>query len=517
MVGEISTVTRTEVLRAIRNRYLEASKSDKSRMLDEFVALVGCHRKHAVRLLNQVGQQSPKRSVPRGKRIYDEAVRQALIVVWETSDRICGKRLKAALPSMVESLERHGHLDLDPDVRERLFSASASTIDRLLRPVREQAGSRRRLKRRRKMGSRVPVRTFTDWNEPTPGYLEIDLVAHNGGVASGTFIHSLVVTDVSSGWTEAVPLLAREQSLVVEGLEAISRVFPVPVRGIDSDNDSVFINETLVGYCEHLGIEFTRSRAYRKNDQAWIEQKNGSVIRRFVGHERYSGAIAGQALAHLYGAMRLYVNYFQPSFQLLTKSRNGGSVTKRYSKPATPCDRLLDRDDVSEEMKNRLRQNRAALDPVSLLHSIRKSQEALRTLSAPGSANASGGESLESFLSQLPDLWRRGEVRPTHTPKRRKYQSRVPHTWRTRPDPFEGVWSQILEWLQKQPDVGAPELMDRLIRRYPDRYSRSQLRTLQRRVKQWRGVMANKLVYASTEQSEIDEERLGNIRPVGVN
>ena len=146
-------------------------------------------------------------------------------MVWETSDRICGKRLKAALPSMVESLERHGHLDLDPDVRERLFSASASTIDRLLRPVREQAGSRRRLKRRRKMGSRVLVRTFTDWNEPTPGYLEIDLVAHNGGVASGTFIHSLVVTDVSSGWTEAVPLLAREQSLVVEGLEAISSVF----------------------------------------------------------------------------------------------------------------------------------------------------------------------------------------------------------------------------------------------------------------------------------------------------
>ena len=268
MVTEISTVTRTELLRAIRGRYREASKRDKSRMLDEFVAIAGCHRKHAVRLLNQAGQDNSERPVPRGKRIYDEAVRQALIAVWEAADRICGKRLKAALPSMVQSLERHGHLDLDPDVRERLFSASASTIDRLLTPVREQAGSRRRVKRRKKMGSRVPVRTFTDWNEPMPGYLEIDLVAHNGGVASGAFIHSLVVTDVSSGWTEAVPLLAREQSLVVEGLEAISRVFPVPVRGIDSDNDSVFINETLVSYCEHQSIEFTRSRAYRKNDQA---------------------------------------------------------------------------------------------------------------------------------------------------------------------------------------------------------------------------------------------------------
>ena len=144
MVTEISTATGTAVLGAIRNRYREASKRDKSRMLDEFVAMAGCHRKHAVRLLG-LSERSTGRSVPKGRRIYDEAVRQALIVVWEASDRICGKRLKAALPSMVQSLERHGHLDLDPDVRERLFSASASTMDRLLRPVRERAGSRRRL------------------------------------------------------------------------------------------------------------------------------------------------------------------------------------------------------------------------------------------------------------------------------------------------------------------------------------------------------------------------------------
>ena len=159
MVSEISTATRTEVLETIRGRYRETSKRDKTRMLDEFVAMVGCHRKHAVRLLGQSGEPVG-RKVLRGRRIYDEVVRQALIVVWEAADRICGKRLKAALPSMVESLERHGHLDLDPDVRERLF-----------RPVRGQARSRRRLKRRRKMGSQVPVRTFMDWNDPSPGYL----------------------------------------------------------------------------------------------------------------------------------------------------------------------------------------------------------------------------------------------------------------------------------------------------------------------------------------------------------
>ena len=297
------------------------------------------------------------------------------------------------------------------------------------------------------------------------------------------------------------------------GLEAISGVFPVPVRGIDSDNYTVFINETLVGYCEENEIEFTRSRAYRKNDQAWIEQKNGSVIRRFVGHERHSGAVAGQTMAHLYGAMRLYVNYFQPSFQLLTKSRNGGSVTKRYSKPATPCDRLLDSADVSEEMKSRLRQNRAALDPVSLLHSIRKSQAALAAIGSVESGGTPDGESLESFLSQLPDLWRSGEVRPTHARR-----ARAARGWRTRPDPFEGVWCEVLSWLQQQPDAPAAELMDRLIWLYPERYSRRQLRTLQRRVSQWRGVMAKQLVYASAESREGNSEvRPVDFGPVGVN
>ena len=156
-------------------------------MLDEFVAIMGCHRKHAVRLLRQ-GEEPTAPSAPKGQRIYDEAVREALTVVWEASDRICGKRLKAALPSMVESLERHGHLDLDPGVRRRLFSASAATIDRLMRPIREQAGSRRKRKQKRKMAGRIPVRTFSDWKEPEPGYLEIDLVAHCGGTVTGSYI-----------------------------------------------------------------------------------------------------------------------------------------------------------------------------------------------------------------------------------------------------------------------------------------------------------------------------------------
>ena len=234
----------------------------------------------------------------------------------------------------MDSMERHGHLELDPKVRSRLLSASAATLDRLLGPIRTTAGNRRKRRRRPSMERQVPVRTFNDWNRPPPGFLEIDLVAHCGGSLSGSFIHSLVATDICTGWTEAVPLMAREQSMVIEGLEAIVRQLPFQVLGIDSDNDSAFINETLVQYCVKRGIEFTRSRAYRKNDQAWIEQKNGSVVRRFTGHDRYSGRIAGQTMVHLYKAVRLYVNYFQSSFKLLEKMRDGAKTIKRYSATA---------------------------------------------------------------------------------------------------------------------------------------------------------------------------------------
>ena len=245
MGGCVSKMAKQELVATIRDRYRQSSKKDKGRILDEFTAITGHHRKHGIRLLSVTADNQGKQVVGR---------------------RICGKRLKAALPNLVDSMERHRHLSLDPLVREHLLSASAATLDRLLKPMRPTAGSRRRRKRRSYMGSQVPVRTYNDWNWPPPGFLEIDLVAHCGGTLSGSFIHSLVATDICTGWTEAVPLPAREQSLVVEGLEAIARQPSFPVLGIDSDNDSVFMNQTLIKYCADRGIEFTRSRAYRKND-----------------------------------------------------------------------------------------------------------------------------------------------------------------------------------------------------------------------------------------------------------
>ena len=204
----------------------------------------------------------------------------------------------------------------------------------------------------------------------------------------GSFVARLVATDVCTGWTEAVPLLARAQPLVVAGLEAIAKQLPFPVLGIDSDecrlrNDRVFINDTLTEYCADRGIEFTRSRAYRKNDQAWVEQKNGAVIRRFLGQERYSGQVAGQTIVHLHGVMLIYVNYCQPSFKLVQKTRNGSAVIKRYRPPDTPCDRALRHEAVSAEAKAILAGRRATMDPVALLHAIREAQSALAAIVSP--------------------------------------------------------------------------------------------------------------------------------------
>lgn len=497
MKKDISKESRLELTNAIRQRYAQAPRKDKTKIIDEFVELTGYHRKHAIRVLGQNYDKPAAGERPVGRRVYDEAAREALVVLWEASDRICGKRLKAVLPLFIETMEKHGHLDLDPGVRGRLLQMSASTIDRLLSPVREKAKGKRKRKNAPKKASRqIPVKTFSDWEGSLPGELEIDFVEHCGASASGAFIHSLVGTDVCSGWVEAVPLLAREQSITAEGLDVILGQFPVPVTGLNPDNDGAFINDTLIDYCEGRNLTFTRSRPYRKNDQAWVEQKNGAVIRRFVGYDRFSGVVAAQLFARLYRALRLYVNFFQPSFKLLEKRREGAKVTRRYSEPMTPAERFLEHPMVSEKDKEALRAQRARLDPIMLLHRIRETQAALAALSAPGGSNRPGKE-LDEFLWQLARLWQEGEVRPTH-----RKESDVPRYWRTRLDPFEDVWPEVLYWLGEEPDATAKSLFERLTVKYPGKFQGGQLRTLQRRIKEWRCVMARELVFACDGQEE---------------
>jgi hypothetical protein len=488
----MSMASRRELVRTLGDRYRRAGRKEKSRILDEFVKVTGYHRKHATRLLNQGWEAAPD-VARKGRRIYDDAVREALIILWETADRICGKRLKAILPSLLESMERHGHLSLEEEVRDRVLQVSAATMDRLLAPAREQIGKKRR--RRDPAGSvrkRVPVRTFADWGEVRPGFFEGDLVAHCGGSMSGSFVHSFVLTDVATGWTECLPLVARQQELVLEALEVFRERLPIELKGLDTDNDSAFINEVLVDYCDGAGIAFTRSRAYRKNDQAWVEQKNGAVVRRLVGYGRLTGVAGAQALGALHRVARLYVNFFQPSFKLREKSRDGAKLSRRFHPPATPCERLLQNDHVSNAIKEQLRELRRSLDPVGLLKELRSAQArvAALTRSGVGTEDEVISQDLQQFLEKLPELWKAGEVRPTH-----RKPAQPTRTWRTRQDPFAEVWPQVLSWLEAEPDATAKALFIRLLEFHPDDFKPGQLRTLQRRVREWRQRMARALIF----------------------
>jgi retron-type reverse transcriptase len=494
-MSTISTQTRRELVNAIRDRYQAGSSADKGRILDEFVKLTGYHRKHAIRVLGSSSSEPSLRS-PRS-RLYDEAVREALVLLWEASDRICGKRLKPLLPILLPALEKHGHMCLDETVRERLLAASAATVDRLLASRRATAQSRRKPRARPRASQSIPVRTFADWKQPPPGFVEIDLVAHCGDSLEGSFAYTLVLTDIASGWTECVALLVREGALVADALDRLRTTMPFPLRGIDSDNGSEFINDTLLAYCGRLAIEFTRSRPHRKNDQAWVEQKNGSVVRRLVGHGRLQGLRAVEALARLYSAARLFVNFFQPSFKLADKNRVGSRIRKRYHPPKTPCARLLASPSIDEGMKERLLAVLATLDPLRLLDEIRTVQQHLAGLARGEVLHVlpHRDADLDRFLLSLATAWKDGEVRPTHRagPKPKRH-------WRTRPDPFEAVWPRVVTWLETEPDRTAKELLERL-QAQGAACSQRQLRTLQRRVKAWRSLAARRLVFMAPTRS----------------
>jgi hypothetical protein len=305
----LSVTSRRELIGAVATRYQVSAWSDKRDILDEFVQVTGFHRKYAIRVLNEQVSTVAAGSGMRRGRIYDQAVQEALIVVWEAADRICAKRLKQILPVMVSSMERHGHCKLDPEVRQRLLMMSPATMDRLLKAIREVSNrGRRKSGIRSLLGNSITVRTFSDWTDPAPGFFEMDFVAHCGKSVSGSHLHSLVLTDIASGWPEAAAMVVREQVLVTETVQGIRARLPFPMLGLDVDNDSAFINETLLNYCREQGLELTRSRAYRKNDQAWIEQKNGAVIRKLVGYGRLEGLGPAAALAILHDVARLYVN-----------------------------------------------------------------------------------------------------------------------------------------------------------------------------------------------------------------
>jgi hypothetical protein len=486
--------TRKELTAAVVERYRVSNRMEKSRILDEFVTITGFHRKHAMRVLRcTVVEPAAQRA---RRRTYDEAERNALVLLWEASDRVCGKRLKALLPVLIEAMERHGHIDLAPEVRAKLLTMSAATIDRALRRIREQAGRPRRRPAVSALRRSIPIRTSADWGEPAPGFVEADLVAHSGPSSRGSYVQTLVLTDIATGWTECAPLLVREQTLLSTVLTELRKQLPFALLGLDTDNDSVFMNETLKSYCEKASIVFTRCRPYRKNDQAFVEQKNGAVVRRMVGYRRFEGLEAAALLAELYRLVRLFVNFFQPSFKLTGKERDGGRVRKTYSAPTTPHQRLAVDNRTPEPVRARLQEIFVGLDPVVLLRDIRVMQEHLAALSdsAP-TGDSDAPPPIELFLASLRTAWKDGATRPTDRPIVKAKRGR------RRPDPLIEATPQLLEWFDAEPWRTGAELLSKLQAEHPGTYPDKVLRTLQRRLKSWRSAKATALVYGSADSS----------------
>src|SRR5690348_11429543 len=373
----LSYQARRALLQQAVPEYREASRSQKRTLLDAFVAATGYHRTYARWLLNHADEVQQTLQRPRPPQ-YGPEVQHALFLVWHAANRICAKRLIPFLPTMVEALERHEHLQITEECRKQLLSMSATTADRLLSSQRKQ--SQRGLSTTRAgtlLKQQIPIRTFQEWKETRPGFLEADLVAHCGTNIEGGYLYTLTLTDIATGWTECLPLLYRSQETVLAALQQARKLFPFPILGIDTDSGGEFINEAVLAYCEQAHVTFTRGRPYLKNDQCFVEQKNGAVIRQVVGYDRLVGEHAYRQLTELYRALRLYVNCFQPSMKLLTKERDGKKVRCVYDPAKTPLQRLFLSGVLAAQKQQELTEIAQALDPVRLLHQIEQLQQAV--------------------------------------------------------------------------------------------------------------------------------------------
>jgi len=502
MAGTISMGARREVLAAVAERYRAAGRCEKGRMLDELCATTGWHRKHALRALRGAGLAADGKARRQRGRKYDGAIKDALKALWEASDRVCGKRLVVMIPTLLPVLERHGRLQLGKGERRLLLSVSAATIDRLLGDVRVAAagGRRRRAGFYSAIRREVPIRTFNDWKSPPPGFCEIDMVAHGGTSVAGSFIQTLTMVDVATGWTECLPLMARDGGLVVAALARAQSLFQWLIAGADFDNDSAFMNDVVVPWCRSKKIEVTRSRAYKKNDQAFVEQKNGAVVRRLVGYGRYDGAESARIMARLYAAARLYVNFFQPSFKLKEKRREGAKVIKRYHDPATPYERALAHPKLDKAIKRRLREMYRRLDPVALLAQMRAAQEELgERVDRRGSKSAAplpappSAPDAAAFAKALGKTAEAGEPRATHRRLKRRYKTRV--RMPSMLDPHVGM---IEGWLAAEPQLTALAIVGRLSERHPHQFGKKQHSIVQRLLKALRKKAAEKLVAEAT-------------------
>jgi len=390
MEKELDMNMRQRIGKVVAIRYQRARKKEKIKILDEFIKTTRYNRAYASWLLRNlwrktviyeqgeriimVGSRAKNQKGIRKRPVYyDDKTAELLKRIWIILDGPCGKRLAPYIKHILSVLEKNEEITLEKDKREKLLKISAATIDRLLREEKKKWEIKKK-KFFTKPGSllkhQIPVRTFAQWNENKPGFVEMDLVDHSGGEEGGVFAQSLDVTDVFTGWTETIAVKNKSQYHVFAGITATKKRFPFPVVGIDSDNGSEFINNHLKKYCEDKQITFTRAREYKKNDNCYVEQKNWSVVRRTVGYLRYETIQEVSLLNQIYNRLRLYTNYFQPQMKCKGKLRIGSKVKKSYDVPKTPYQRILECEYIGENIKKNLKSIYSSLNPVQLKKEI---------------------------------------------------------------------------------------------------------------------------------------------------
>jgi hypothetical protein len=377
----MSGKTRWDYLKAIYLRYKKVSKSLRGRILDEFCQVCNYNRKYAIRLLNGPAPQKPKTIVRKGRPwTYGAKVISALTAIWEAAGYPCSVRLKALLPLWLPwAINR---MALTAQVQKQLLMISPPTIDRRLKGKRGEL--KKRLYGRTKPGTllkhHIPIKTDS-WDVKSPGFTEIDLVSHSGNSASGEFLHSLNVTDIHSTWVESRAVMGKSQIGVLNAMQDIERALPFKVLGIDSDNGSEFINYHLKTFCDQNHIQFTRGRPYKKDDNAHIEQKNYTHVRKILGYLRYDSGPAQKAVNELYqNELRIFQNLFLPAMKLSKKTRVGSKLKRHYDKPQTPLERLLKCPQADPIKVQQLKQLRDQTDPFELAKRIEQKLERIYQL-----------------------------------------------------------------------------------------------------------------------------------------